>query len=177
MRGYERSVAPQASVLQCLSTVQRHRCQAHQRYCQSMAPRLENAAMRRVRADTPRFSDRTFIENELRERLAENFVREDKRQLIALPTVGPDGWIEQLQALFDLGVGGVSFAVDEVVEVRGDRLALYWTSVAWEHGESDRRLAVIQYDADVRLVEKYVTFDELDAALAALDEAARAIEG
>jgi hypothetical protein len=63
--------------------------------------------MRNVRADTPRRSDRTFVENELRERLAAKIVREDERRLIAIPGVGPAGWIEQLQALFDLGAGGV----------------------------------------------------------------------
>jgi len=53
-----------------------------------------NAASERVRAHTPLFGDRGFVESELRGLLADDFVREDRRRLIALPTVGRDGWIE-----------------------------------------------------------------------------------
>jgi hypothetical protein len=122
------------------------------------------------------YEDRGFVESGLRGLLADDFVREDRRRLIALPTVDQDGWIEQLLSLFELGTGRLSMSLDEVVAVRGDRLALYWIALMRDGGEAHRILGIAQYDHDVQLVERFVSFDDLDLALVVLDEMARDLE-
>jgi len=89
-----------------------------------------------------------------------------------MPTVDGDGWIEQLLALFDLGVGRPTFRLSEVVAVRGERLALYWIEITFDDGAEDRRLGIAQYDPSIELVERFVSFDDqdVDEAIAALDE-------
>ena len=110
--------------------------------------------------------------SELRSLLAPDFLRDDHRSLIGLPTVDGDGWVEQLLAFFDLGVGRPTFRLSEVVAVRGERLALYWIEITFDDGFVDRRLGIAQYDVRIELVERYVSFDDqdVDAAIAALDE-------
>ena len=110
--------------------------------------------------------------SELRSLLAPNFVREDHRALVGMPTVDGDGWIEQLLTFFDLGFGSPTFRLSEVVAVRGERLALYWIEITFGDGIVDRRLGIAQYDASVELVERYVSFDDqdVDQAIVALDE-------
>jgi hypothetical protein len=105
-----------------------------------------------------------------RSRFADDFVREDRRRLIAVPDSDRDDWFESILAYWDLGKGAPSFRVAEVLAVRGERLVLLRARVEYEDGSATGMLIVCGLSADMR-VRHAVMFDidDLDAAFAELD--------
>jgi hypothetical protein len=126
-----------------------------------------NLASERVREDSPKYGDITFLRTQARNLLADSFVRDDRRSIVALPQTDADGWIEQVLTLHDLGSGSPQIQMEEVVAVRGERLALYRIGLDYPDGQDNHQLAITQFDAEVDLVERFITFDpdDVDAAL------------
>jgi len=84
--------------------------------------------------------------------------------------MGPDDYVASAMALFD----SYSFEMwfEEVVAVRGERLALLVRCLTQNEWEPIRSLVIVQYDAAVQLVERWVRFDpeQIEEALAVLDD-------
>lgn len=140
-------------------------------YARAMSVEPQNRASERLRDDSPKYGDITFLRTQARALLADHFVREDRRSIVSLPETDADGWIAQVLALHDLGSGSPRIWVDEVVAVRGERLVLYRVCIEYPDALAHRMLAISQFDARIDLVERFVTFDpdDVDAAIHELD--------
>lgn len=99
----------------------------------------------------------------------DGFVREDRRRIIGLPTVGIDGFIDQLRSWFEIGPEPPTFSVGRVVEVVGDSGAI--VVLRNDFGsEATEMLAVGSFDSETQRLKRLVTFDldDIDAAVAEL---------
>jgi hypothetical protein len=143
-----------------------------------MSVEPQNLASERLREDSPKFGDITFLKTRARDLIADYFVREDRRSVVGLPETDADGWIEQVLTLHDLGSGSPMISVDEVVAVRGERLVLYWIGLVYSDSLTNRLLAISQFDVQVELVERFITFDPEDpeAAVDELDRLSASLE-
>jgi hypothetical protein len=143
-----------------------------------MSVEPQNLASERLREDSPKFGDITFLKTRARDLIADYFVREDRRSVVGLPETDADGWIEQVLTLHDLGSGSPMISVDEVVAVRGERLVLYWIGLVYSDSLTNRLLAISQFDVQVDLVERFITFDPEDpeAAVDELDRLSASLE-
>jgi hypothetical protein len=65
----------------------------------------------RLLADLPPWSDSEFVELQGREVLADDFVHDDRRPLIATPRVDRDTYVAQLVEIFDV------YSFEQVVAV------------------------------------------------------------
>lgn len=135
-----------------------------------------NAASDRARRDLPQWRDLEFIATQGRAALDDDFVHEDRRPLVALPTMGPDEYVSQALGVFE--VYDYNMWVDSIVAVRGERLVLFIRSIAQDDWEPVQSFAIAQYDADINLVERWIRFDieQREEALTALDELHRSLE-
>ena len=88
-----------------------------------------------------------------------DFVREDRRKIIGTPEVDAAGFVNQMQAWFELGGGAPTFKPVEVVAVSGDRLVAIRISVAFADDRSVEMLHVVMFDQAVRRQQRIVTFD------------------
>jgi hypothetical protein len=138
------------------------------------APR--NRASDRLRAIHPNWGNKDHVATRGRGELADNFVHEDRRSLVAVPATGADDYVEQILALHDIRTFRVW--IDDVVAVRGQRLALCVRGQTQADTWTTQRLAVVQFDEGVERVERLVNFDleQRDLALAELDRLHAEIE-
>lgn len=141
-----------------------------------MSATPQNATSEKARRDLPNWSDRAFIETNGRAQLSDDFIHDDRRPIVALPRMGPDEYVANALTLFELYDFEMWF--DEVVAVRGQRLALMVRYLTQDDWEPVRSLAIVQFDAEIDLVERWVRFDaeQLDDALAVLDQMGTAID-
>ena len=106
----------------------------------------------------------------LRENYTDDFVREDRRRLVTIPAASFEEFIESLRTYWELGSGAPSFSVSEVIAVRGERLVLFRSRIAFDDGRSTESLVVLGHDDQMRA--EFATMfdpDDHDAALAELD--------
>lgn len=110
--------------------------------------------------------------------MTEDFVREDRRRLIALPLADRDQFREQVLAWRDVADGRPTFTATEVLAVAGERLVLLVVSVDYPSGPGIEMLQVVLFDDLIDRQQRIVSFDNDDreAALAELREAHRKIE-
>lgn len=115
---------------------------------------------------------------QFRGRFADDYVREDRRRLVGVPSSDREDWFESIQAYWELSKGPPTFSVAEVVAVRGERLVLFLARVEYEQGPSTEMLIVYGLSVDMR-AQHSVMFDtdDVDAALAELDRLHAEIEG
>lgn len=104
--------------------------------------------------------------------MTKGFVREDRRRLIGLPRADRDQFGAQVRAWTEVGDGKPVFALTEVREVAGSRLALVAISIGYGSLERVEMLQVILYDDAVERLERLVSFD-LDDVEGALVELGR----
>ena len=130
-----------------------------------------NAASELIRLTFERFQDRDFWEHEIRNILAPNFVRRDRRKLIGMPDANADEWIAA-QFEYERVAGRFGSWHDiEIVAVRGDRyVAARVLNRLGDLGENEL-VFVEQLDADLERVELISLFDpdDIDEAIAELD--------
>lgn len=131
---------------------------------------MGNAASEYMVRGVPQIGKELPIEA-LRSALTDDFRRDDRRRLIALPDHGPRGFLEGIESFFELGLGEPTFGVVRVVAVRGERLALTHVRIAYPGGEAIELLTLIQLANDLQRMEVEVDFDLEDeaTALAELD--------
>ena len=143
-----------------------------------MTAEPSNAASERLRAEMPRWDDPDYVNTAGREVLAVGFSREDRRRLIAMPTGDVDGYLKSFDAWYEIGDGRPKFNVEEVIGVRGERLVLTRTRVEYVSGQATEFLYLFQFDQRIDQVEKQIAFDldDVDAAVAELDETQAALE-
>ena len=103
--------------------------------------------------------------------LTEDFFAEDRRELALYGRVDRDMWVDITAYSWSLGSGRPQWDVNDVVAVRGDRIAAlkYWMD--WADGMGVEAIACVQIDLERRRLRRVVFFD-LDAendALALLD--------
>lgn len=138
------------------------------------APR--NAASDMIRAILPNWSVREHVATKGREDMAADFVHEDRRRLVATPVIDADGFVEQMLDLHDIRT--FKLWIEEVVAVRGERLALCVRGQTQDETWTTQRLVVVQFDEDVQRVERWVNFDleQRDLALVELEHLAEEVE-
>lgn len=95
-----------------------------------------------------------------------DFVREDRRRLIGAPTVDTAGFVDQMQAWFEIGEGTPTFRPLEVVAVAGERLAAVRFSVAFASGYEVEMIHVALFDEEVLRQQRIVSFDVEERELA-----------
>lgn len=108
----------------------------------------------------------------------DEFVREDRRDLIAMPTADAPTFQQQHLAWFEMGDENVNFELAEVVAVFGERLALTRTRIGYSSGFPVELLSVSQWNEKIDRVQKIVQFDgdDLDGALQELNRLRLALE-
>ena len=106
--------------------------------------------------------------DEFRARFADDFVREDHRRLITLPSVSFDDFIDSVRAYWEIGSGAPLISVAEVIDVRGDHLVLFRARVEFSDGTATEFLSIDEYDEQMR-TKRVISFDADDHA-GALDE-------
>ena len=119
-------------------------------------------------------TDREVFESRLRQLLADDFVRVDLRQLVAMPRATRDEFIAvSLMTHFDLDVVPHT-ETDDVLAVSGDRLGLIRARLVYDGSGQIEYLAVVRFDDAVEQLERMVMFDpdDLEAARAELDRLA-----
>jgi hypothetical protein len=140
-----------------------------------------NAASDRMRAVFPLFSRLGDMdESELRQwksGMADDFVRVDRRRVVAVPDSDRDDWFESMQAYWNLGKGTPSFQVAEVIAVRGERLVLFRSRIEYADGTATEMLIVNALADDMR-PQRSVMFDvdDLEGAFVELDRLHAEIE-
>lgn len=127
-----------------------------------------NAATEAVEAILPRWRARESVLAEWHTWFTEGFVREDRRGLLAAPTVDAAQYLEHHLAWFTMGQPRFEL---EWLAVRGDRLALARVNVVIDDGFASQMLIVDRHNEDVTRSDKMVLFDvgDLDGAFAELD--------
>jgi hypothetical protein len=112
-----------------------------------------------------------------RQGMADDFVRVDRRRLVAVPDSDKDDWFESMQAYWELGRGTPSFQVAEVLAVRGERLVLFRSRIEFSDSTGTEMLVVSEFADDMRS-RRSVMFDadNLDDALAELERLHTGIE-
>ena len=112
----------------------------------------------------------------LRELLADDFVRADHRTGVSAPVAnGPDEFVTAYAAWFEVGFDRLSITP---LAVRGERLALARLEWSSADGRTVGFLGVYETNVDGRFVRgAHFDEDDLDAALAELDERYLAGEG
>ena len=108
---------------------------------------------------------------------AADFVRIDRRRLIAGPDADRNQHLESQLLWFDLADGRPVFGV-EILAVRGDRLVLCRASVTYASQQGREALSVVTYDRSVQKSTQHMHFDldDVDSALAELDRQHARIE-
>jgi hypothetical protein len=111
--------------------------------------------------------------------MTDDFVRSDRRTLIALPTANRDEFTEQALIWFQMGDGPPIFEFREVLGVAGERLVLCAVWIGYKSGQGVDMLQIIVFDEKVELMEQLVSFDidDVDDALAELDRLHVDIQG
>ena len=137
---------------------------------------MHNAAARYLLDAVPAIG--TAAADEVRRGVADHFRLDDRRRLVALPDEGPNGFVDGVQAFFELGLGQPSFSVVRIVATRGDRLALGHNRIEFPSGDAVDVLSLVQLTTDLTQMEVEVTFDVDDeaAAVTELDRMHRSIE-
>lgn len=102
--------------------------------------------------------DRVHIETRGRAELSDDFIHEDRRPLIGLPPMGPDAYIDAALQLFETRTWDMW--IEEVIAVRGDRLALMVRAARQNDWDPVRKLVILQYDEEVDRLERYIGFEE-----------------
>jgi hypothetical protein len=107
-----------------------------------------------------------------------DFVREDRRQLIRMPTADAATFLQQHLAWFETGDEDMSFEMTGVVAAFGDRLALTRTRIAYSSGFPVDMLSLSQWTEETDRLQKLVQFDSDDMAeaLRELDRLRAALE-
>ena len=106
----------------------------------------------------------------LGENYADDFVREDRRSFVTIPSASFEDFIASLRSYWELGGGAPSFTVAEVIAVRGQRLVLFRSRIEFDDERSTESLVVLEYDGRMRA--KLATMfdaDDREAALLELD--------
>lgn len=94
------------------------------------------------------------------EYFADDYVREDRRRLIAMPDADRDGHREAVEAVLELG-GLV--APHQPLAVRGERFSLARFLIEYDDGRSVNAHLIVQIiDESLTCVERNVLFDEDD---------------
>jgi len=103
--------------------------------------------------------------------VTDDFRRDDRRRLVALPDDGAQGFVDGIRSLFELGLGNPTFSVVRVVAIRGERLALAQNKIEYSGGAAIELLSLVRLAADLTRMEAEVTFDLADekTAIAELD--------
>jgi hypothetical protein len=101
--------------------------------------------------------------------MREDFVREDRRRLIAVPSVGRDLFAEAVRAWAEMGLGRPTFRVTDVIDVAGDRLVVVAISIDYESGQSVEMLQVVLFDEPIERTQRLVSFDRDDYDAAATE--------
>ena len=129
-----------------------------------------NAAADRIRLGLTTWHEPASMKAAWNEHHSEDFVRIDRRRLIAGPDADRRQHLENQLLWFELGDGQPTFGV-EILAVRGERLALCRASVGYANQEGREALSVVTYDRSVEKATKHIHFDldDLDSAIAELD--------
>lgn len=135
-----------------------------------------NEASRFLTEGVPTIGDRPV--EEMRDAVTDDFRREDRRRLVGLPDNGAEGFVDGIEALFELGRGTPTFSVVQIVATRGQRLALAHNRIEYPDGIAIELLSLVQLAADLGRMEIEIDFDvdDVEAALAELDRLHAAIE-
>jgi hypothetical protein len=121
---------------------------------------------------TVRWLDETLPQpSEIRSTLTDDFVGEDRRRGPTAPTMDAESYAELMGSFRDVNAGRPRFILDEIVAVRGERLAVCRAGVDYGNGWTTESIQVLQLDATLTLVQRSVHFDadDLDGAIAELD--------
>ena len=78
----------------------------------------------------------------MRGRYADGFVREDRRRFVTIPSANFNDFIESIQTYWELGAGAPTFSVPEIIAVRGERLVLFRSRVAFTNDTATVSLVV-----------------------------------
>lgn len=135
---------------------------------------LENLATRKGRAGSEAL--RALDWTTARSLLADDLVLDDRRQAVRSRAVGPDAWINNFRTMAELGMH--AYLHDEVLAIRGDRLALALTSVSDADGNVIETLTLLEVNANGK-TQRLVWFDpdDLEAAFAELEDTFGSNEG
>ena len=139
-------------------------------YGRPVASDPRNAASDRIFEGLATWRDPEAMAAAWEDHHSDNFVRVDRRRLVASPDADRAGHLEGQLLWFGFGDGQPVFGA-EIIAVRGDRLALVRASVSYSDRQGREALSVVTYDAQVDKATRHVHFDldDLDAALAELD--------
>jgi hypothetical protein len=138
----------------------------------TMGTEPSNAASEVAREFLQAWNDRERFLSEWDKWFAEEFVREDRRRLIAMPDADSSAYKEEFRSWHELTGGGHPlFDYAEVIAIHGERLGCNRTFVRWGSNISMEVLCVGQWNEDVTQVQKLVLFDadDVEAALEELD--------
>jgi len=141
-------------------------------------PEPRNAASDVLRMNWARLSDREFAD-QTPERLDEGFTHEDRRSVVSMTPVDAGKVVDSIHMYDELSGGHPVFSIEEVLAVRGERLALVRSRIDFPEREyATVSLQVFQYDVTVTRCQRSIVFDlaDLDAAIDALEELAAALE-
>jgi hypothetical protein len=110
--------------------------------------------------------------------MTDDFVRQDRRRLVATPESNGSEFVENVRAWFSVGAGTPRFRVAEVYAVAGDRCVTHRVSIDFDGSFASDMIHSIRCNASVDKMQKIVTFDpdDLDAALAELERLHAEIE-
>lgn len=130
-----------------------------------------NAASDLMRMSFERVWDREYWEHGIRDELAPNFVRRDRRKLVGMPDANADEWIAAQFEYERIAGRFGSWSNLEIIAVRGDRhVAARVLNQLGDLGENEL-VVVEQLDPDLERLELMVLFDpaDIDEAIAELD--------
>ena len=131
---------------------------------------IGNRASARMIETAGLMGDRDWVRNRARSLLTDDFVREDRRSMVALPTADADTFVTGFDAWFEVEDGRPAMHIERVIAVRGDRCFLVELTMRFENGvTSGAHLVVGRYDRAVERLERIVAFD-LDDEAAAIEE-------
>lgn len=109
---------------------------------------------------------------------ADEFVREDRRNLIAVRAADAKTFHQQHLAWFEMGDEALTIETVDVIALRGDRLGLSRTHIRYGEGFPVEMLSVWQWNEELSQLQKLVQFDsgDLEKAVQELDRLKDALD-
>lgn len=136
-----------------------------------MGDEPRNAASEFTRRWAAWLSDRDFVAREITTLITPDFVRYDRRRLVAVPPAGATAWVDELFEIAEPTEQWPTYELIEIVAVRGDRAcASRWVIRFGDRAEAHVVMVSI-FEEKLQRLQRHYIFDpeDIEVAIEELD--------
>ena len=131
-----------------------------------MSDEPRNAASEIIRRWAAWLSDRDFVAREITTVITPDFVRYDRRRLVAVPPADATAWVDAIFEVGELTEQWPTYEVIEILAVRGDRACASRCVVRYGDRAEALLVTVSIFDEKLQRLHRHYIFDPEDIELA-----------